>query len=380
MAKAKYLPARLMRGKVWYIVFYQTDPVDGIRYRHRNSYDLNRIKKVTERLKAARLIIEDLNGKIPHGYPYIGGEEKIEWLHKPLFEAMQKGCDYSNLTGKKKSKQTRQSSCNNFLRWLSAKHPQLTVGKFSQKYAREYLDWRIGEERVSNKTRNTDLQMISRFWNELVSREFIIGNPFEKIDYLRTMERARRPLTEQEQKAVLQIAARDHYGVLLAIRYLWYCGLRPGEIRDLKVIDHDLKAGKLRLTGKQTKNGKAPTVPIPTIFLEYLREKVDTLPPSWYIIGKGLKPGATQCGKNTINRHHHFVLDKCIEEKIIHDKEGITFYKWKDTVGKFLIENDVNILSVKKFWRHSDIKTTHGYFADFAAENPQVEKTLNRLI
>ena len=45
-------------------------------------------------------------------------------------------------------------------------------------------------------------------------------------------------------------------GLLLAVSLCYYCGLRPSEIRRLKVGDIDLKKGVIILDGTETKNKK----------------------------------------------------------------------------------------------------------------------------
>lgn len=62
-----YLPARLVVSRQrWYITFYQTDPVTGKRVRHRDTFDLNRIPSIRERTQAARMIIHEINAKLPN--------------------------------------------------------------------------------------------------------------------------------------------------------------------------------------------------------------------------------------------------------------------------------------------------------------------------
>lgn len=382
MAKANYLPARLMRGKnTWYIVFYQTNPADGIRRRYRETYDLNRVQRIGERLKLARKLIEDINRKLPFGFPYTENDGDLRWQNKTVLDVMKSGLNFTNMSGKKKSIQTRTSHYNNFERFIQFKgYQDLSAVQFSRRHAMEFLDFRLMVDKVSVGKRNDSLMRCNQFWKELIKREYFVYNPWQGIDDMKTNQKERRFLSELEQKAVLQVAQEINYGVLMAIRYLWFCGLRNGEIADLKVRHHNLKAGLLQVGGDDTKNGKRATIPIPSVFLDYLKENIVDLNPEWYVLGKGLKPSAVKCGSNYINNKHHDVLDVCISRNIIPHKKGITFYKWKNTAGKFIIESGVNIQSVKKYWRHSDIKTTYGYFEDFKSENPEIDKTLNKLI
>lgn len=69
--KVPYLAARLaIKKDRWEIVFYQTDPTDGKRKRHRETGDLNRIKDLRERKKQACALVTKINAMLPEGYPY----------------------------------------------------------------------------------------------------------------------------------------------------------------------------------------------------------------------------------------------------------------------------------------------------------------------
>ena len=75
-----YLPARLVRGlSRWYILYYQVNPATNQRERFRETYDLNRIVDINERLMRAEKIIEQLNARLPLGFPFesVDAQSKI---------------------------------------------------------------------------------------------------------------------------------------------------------------------------------------------------------------------------------------------------------------------------------------------------------------
>ncbi len=67
----EYIPARLVKAKDrWYVIYYTQNPVTREFIRERKTFKLNRIKDRRERLRLANSIIQDLNQKLPNGYPW----------------------------------------------------------------------------------------------------------------------------------------------------------------------------------------------------------------------------------------------------------------------------------------------------------------------
>ena len=83
--RIEYMPARLTRGKTWYISFYAYDPeTDALR---RCRVKINRIKDKNERRTAAVAMIREINQQLHNGWsPFI--KHGCARSHELLFEIL----------------------------------------------------------------------------------------------------------------------------------------------------------------------------------------------------------------------------------------------------------------------------------------------------
>lgn len=137
-----FLPARLVNGKMrTYILYYQTNPVTGIRERFRETFDLNRIKSKQERLKRARQIIKEINERLPHGYPF----ESFIGSNQRFLDAIQEAVDLKcRITDRRESKNawtSMQTIITDFIDQYKLK--EITLDQFDQVMANKFLRWAI---------------------------------------------------------------------------------------------------------------------------------------------------------------------------------------------------------------------------------------------
>jgi len=86
----EYLPARLVRGSNrWYIIYYVRDPVTMKWTRERKTFRLNRISNKKQRAILAASIIEDLNNKLPAGWPWNEIDPHLEKKQMNIIDAIE---------------------------------------------------------------------------------------------------------------------------------------------------------------------------------------------------------------------------------------------------------------------------------------------------
>jgi len=109
---------------------------------------------------------------------------------------------------------------------------------------------------------NQAKQMMNFLFERAIDNEYISKNPARNIIKPVGSAKARRSLTNNEVEAFLKLIEDPAY---LPFAFMFYCGLRPSESRDIKYTDiieiNGCKALKIR--GKKTKNA-VRTVPIPS--------------------------------------------------------------------------------------------------------------------
>ncbi|MEZ5032453.1 MAG: hypothetical protein R2787_13730, partial [Saprospiraceae bacterium] len=136
-----YLPARLVKGVSWYIVFYAYDPATGNRERFRQSFDLNRIRSPKERMAKARMIITEINKKLPYGYPFNTEAEQQKRLQTPIVEAIKKAVDIRCHNARHSTIHSYRSISDIFIRYLESNGDQnRPVTSFTKTDAVIFLD------------------------------------------------------------------------------------------------------------------------------------------------------------------------------------------------------------------------------------------------
>ena len=118
-----------------------------------------------------------------------------------------------------------------------------------------YFDIIVMKKEIANSTHNSRKNNLRALTSALVKRNFLKENFFSQLDEKPAGDPVRRPLTEDEKAVVLAEVMKDPC-LSLAFILLGYLGIRPGEIRDLKIQHIDFDRGVIRFPGTQSKNNK----------------------------------------------------------------------------------------------------------------------------
>lgn len=197
-------------------------------------------------------------------------------------------------------------------------------------------------------------------------------NPCRRLVIPAAEERSRRALTAEERQAFLKAADRQKHGLLFLIIY--YCGLRPGEVRALTYNDIDLEKRTIQVnkaleesTGKikppKTRSG-IRTVPIPDELLRRLPKKNGA-----ELIFRGDRSKKALSASN-YKRAWQSILNymdiemgaKTYRNKILTDTSvldrSLTPYYLRHNYCSMLAEKSVDIKTAQYFMGHSSINVT----------------------
>jgi integrase len=148
---------------------------------------------------------------------------------------------------------------------------------FGSIYIQRYVERRRAEG-ASNATVNRELAVLRRGFAlakqadpPLVTREPHIPKLPE--------ENVREGFLEYDSYRTLLTALPDHLKCLFVVAY--HVGCRSGELRSILPEQVDLDGKQIRLTGKQTKNGRPRTLPIYGDMEVWLRWQLDELKRNW---------------------------------------------------------------------------------------------------
>jgi len=143
--------------------------------------------------------------------------------------------------------------------------PGVPVTKLTTDAARDFARERL-QKGLSNDTVNGSLRLLRRMLN--------IAHEDKKIQFV---PKIRLLKNSPARKGFL---AKEQFDVLISfipvnlrpvVTFLYYCGIRLGEAKQIDWSQVDLKAALVRLEEDQTKNSEARTIPLPDVLVKMLK-------------------------------------------------------------------------------------------------------------
>jgi integrase len=207
------------------------------------------------------------------------------------------------------------------------------------------VDEYISQRAMTHKpaTVNRDIAVLRHMFRKAMAWGKALSNPAAHVKPLRADNRRLRYLSQEEMTRLLDVADETLRPVLITALYT---GLRRGELFSLTWQDVDLKHGVVRVV--QTKSGERREIPLS----DTLRDTLLTLPrrlASDYVF-----PGKTGRGLMDIRKRFH----RALKEAGI---EGFVFHDLRHTFASHLVMAGVDLMTVKEFLGHADIKMTLRY-------------------
>jgi integrase/recombinase XerD len=377
-----FLPPRVVKAKQgWYLEWYEKNPATGQLDRIRKTFSLNRIRSKSQRsLQAQRILVKITQQLLEGGYLY-----RADGQPKATTYSLDQALDMA-LKGKlQRASRDTQNSYNStatiFKHWLQKqglqrKDPQ----SFTRRHAIAFLDHCQSVRGVGARAYNNYRTILSSLFGWMKSREMIHQNVWEEIARQKAPDKARREFTATEQAIIAQAIAAQNAGLYLALLLLYYCFIRPTEMRGLRLKDIDLERQLITVPASISKNKKTQRVTIPDVLAEPLRSGLMPQAPDYYFLfGPGLTPHPRRsCGKNAMNYAHRSILEDLQAKELIGDIQGLSFYSWKDT-GLTDQAQEAGLLDLMRQARHSDPSITMIYI-NRARPNERMKKVTGRVL
>ena len=281
-----------------------------------------------------------------------------------LLKALQLSAELKRSYVRPKTAQEYKNHLERFEIYLKSKKlDKMKLEDFDKNQAIFYLDDVLVNRKVLTMTRNNYMRVMKALFGTLVEREYILINPFAGIPRLKETKKKRRTFSKEEKQVIIKYVKSKDKRLFLAICLCYYCAIRPVELRRLKLSNIDLKSGLIQMDGSQTKNKECATITIPKVLVAVLESlELSAYPKDYYLFGaNNLEPNIKPSGRDTISKRHQAALKELERYGFLSDMENKTFYSWKDTSAKDLIEQGLNILDLKQHFRHKEISTTQKY-------------------
>lgn len=192
---------------------------------------------------------------------------------------------------------------------------------------------------------------LHNLFERCVARGFVLVNPVKKTEQFK---KSPSSLHYFSDKQIAQIKAACGGQLWLAIRLLFYCFVRPGEQRFLKIENINFEMGFIEIPASISKNKKTQKVVVPESFLaelEFLKE----YPNNYFLLSRTGSPGLVPVAANYLNNEHKKVLDAL---KI---RGRYAFYSWKHTGVVKCVQAKFNIRDIQNQLRHHSLDMVQEY-------------------
>ena len=368
-----YVPARLSEGKEWVIVWYVKNPITGKMVRCRKK--VNRIKQISKRRAAAKVLIAGINERLALGWnPEVAAVAP---------RATTKLSDALNLFLKAKLKETEANSMRSyrsfistFRSWMKASGmpEDIYACSITSDVAMRLMDDIEMRDNISARTYNNYLCFFRLLFNWMIERDYISENPFEKIHRKpkKLTKKTRRMMTDAELNRLFEYLGRENRNYLCMALLCYCCFLRPKEIVSLKCSDLDLKKQVVHITEEVAKNDNDSYRTIPDVIVPILQD-LDLSNGSWYLFGgkdqyEFAPSDEPVCSRKVAKYWDCYVRPACNFGK------DLQFYSLKDSGVTKMLLHQIPINLVQKQADHSSVAMTAIYVGALPEADAELKK------
>jgi len=140
----------------------------------------------------------------------------------------------------------------------------------------------------------------------------------------------------------------------LFVRFMYYCFIRPRELRAMRVAHLLLDDGRIYVPGSISKNGKSEYVAIPDAFLPVLEDYYATASPNEYLFPRASDATKPVAENDMYNRHRAIL-------KELDFPQGYTLYSWKHTGAIQAVKAGVGVKALQIQLRHHSLDQVNDY-------------------
>lgn len=312
-------------SKPWFVFFY-----DEAGKRVRKYGTINQHTTVEARLAAAQALIAELQGQAPP---------------PPLVQRMQAYLDGRKHEWRTKTAQSYQSKMDTFRLWLAGR-------AITQEVFAAFL------EHVGRTRKPATYNWYVSFFRTILKR---VGAPelMPKAEPKRANSAPAMYFQKHQVQRMKNYLQKNDPELWLFVQFVYYCFIRPGELRLLKVEDVLLDEWKIRVPAAISKNRTTQVVTIPTAFrpaLECLKERM----PNEYLFHLP-ESGTTPYNLNRMNKRHRRVLNE------LGFSAAYKLYSWKHTGAIGAVLAGVTVKELQIQLRHASLEEVDKYLRQLGA-------------
>lgn len=364
--KLPFRPARLgdRKGdlsKSWYIEYSAWD-AQLKKLRRKFDYEINQYKTEKERRAFAKIRIEEINQLLTKGYHFDAEKIKKQDQERQYPRAADA---YLWVLQRKRPELSRptynsySSTIHVFNEWINTtRYKNYSINRLTPDICYQFID-ELSENEVSPRTINSRyISYLRSFHNYYIKRNQGKGvrkdNPWLQIEKKKeVLSSMHVPFLEIEKQQLKKIISQKDPELWLFIQFIYYCYLRPNEVRQLQKYNIMTDRGMIFIDAPKAKNKKNAYITIPKHFREELQNFVEKKSSREFLF-----PGKwnNDCvGKNHMyNRFQKYL-------KRFDFGAGHTFYSWKHTGVVDAYKAGIDIKSLQAQLRHYSLEETDVY-------------------
>ena len=376
-------------NKNWFVEYSLRDPYTGTMKRFREYSGFSKLYSAEERYKHAERIIQELSGKIVSGWSpfdqqkstYVDnilmnnvaqrwGNERdgVVNIRKHLSDFL----ELKKVSVSKKSFQTYQSKMRIFCEWSEHnKVDQLHVSRVTTGHIQDFLRDIATANGLSRLTMQKYAQILHSFFDYLMKDVGCIEvNPVIAIPKLgKVVDKAAKPIPDDDRRLLMSAMRKYDRQLWIVCLLQYYCAIRPGECRLLKVGDLDFNSETIRVPKDVSKNREGETVVMPAQLVRQLRkEGYAEAERGLYLFSASGTPGDRPLGKNYFRNHFNLLRDK------LGLSQDYKLYSFKYTGGVALVNAGIDTWELQRHFRHKSIDTTEHYIRkNFAVKSDKIK-------
>jgi integrase len=325
-------------SKRWFIYHYKELP-GGVKKRVRNYGYINKHSSPEQRYKAAvQLLNNILSGE--HGHKF----EAVK-LQNTFSTYFAERCKHLRT----KTKFTYQTKVNLFIDYCQKKRID-NLASINKRLAVAFLDSINKSATTKNSYRNT----LRTFFEDFRKDKLVAENPFANIPKVPEARRGKFPFSEGQTKQLKAIIEAEAPVLWIGCVLSYYCFIRPGEARMLRVEDVNLDEDFILLHASISKNKKTQAVSIPAALKPILADWLLNQPQNHYIINRGPET----VGRDFLNKQHKKIL------KRLGFSNRFSFYSWKHTGAFAAVKAGIGLKDLQMQMRHHSLDQLNEYLRE----------------
>jgi integrase len=361
-------------SKRWYIEFYAWD-IQQNKLSRKRFYEVNNFPGLRDRMSYANRIIKQLNELLEEGYHFDVNKVPEKATKEPLQnlslgEAVDRALEIKKPSIRTSSYPSYKSTVKIFKKWASVNR-QLSVDvkyfdKLRAVYFDDYLFVEIG---YAAKTVNGHIAYLKSLFQVLVEREIILKNPFRNVKkHKEGLSRKNLAFSAEQAEEIKKVIQQKDPQLWLFIQFIYYCYLRPNEVRQLRKSYFQLDKKQVFIPNYVSKNGQEGYVTIPDFFFKEIK-KSDQFNKNQEFLFEGQYAGKP-ISKNVMGVRFHKLI------KVLNLGKDYTLYSWKHSGVVSAYNAGVDIKTIQNQCRHHSLEQTDVYLKSLGLG---VSQAINRI-